>query len=285
MRLRLAAITAICALVFGAIPTLGAQVTPLNVNRLTRTVSTSAFTVQWSATNPEEIVSLSWRGSPNLTNTWPHPNCPNGGDHEFFGDSWGTNNDVDFVSPVGWGTTGRWTGVGNGVVAIRSAATGCYGTSGIPVTTSYQFIDNQNWFLVERAFSFGPTPFAYDFRPYIPRLYPRDAYHLVLHPDISGRHLLTEDANNCESGCQVSNWNGTWFAVFDPTAGRGMIVRHMSSGYPVALWVDLDGGSQTTASSVALLQPPGGFKGTVFEMESFCFFNNWIPSLSLPRGC
>ena len=57
MRLRLAAITALCALVFGAIPTLGAQVTPLSVNRLTRTVSTSAFTVRWSATNPEEIIS------------------------------------------------------------------------------------------------------------------------------------------------------------------------------------------------------------------------------------
>jgi len=287
MRLRLAVLTAICALVLGAVPALGAQATPLSVNPATRTVTTSAFTVHWSATDPEEILSLSWRGSPNLTNTVADANCPTGGDLHFFGNSWDTYNDTpnNFVSLVGWGTTGRWFGIGNGLVAIQSADSGCYGTSGVRVTTSYQFPDNQNWFLVERAFSFGATPFTHDFRPYIPRLYPRSAYHQVLHPDSSGRNLVTEESSNCEFGCQVSNWNGTWFAVFDPTTGGGMIVRHMPSRYPVALWVDQDGGSFTTASSVALLQPPGGFTGTVLEMESFCFFANWTPSLNLPPGC
>jgi hypothetical protein len=42
--------------------------------------STRAFQVQWSQTDPEEIVSLSWNGSPNLTNSWTHPFCPQGGD-------------------------------------------------------------------------------------------------------------------------------------------------------------------------------------------------------------
>jgi hypothetical protein len=49
----------------------------------------------------------------------------------------------------------------------------------------------------------------------------------------------------------------------------------------------MDDGSQTTASSVALLAPPGGFTGTVAETESLCFYNPQIltPSLTLPPGC
>jgi hypothetical protein len=130
-------------------------------------------------------------------------------------------------------------------------------------------------------------PFPYDLRAYIPRLYPRDQYSQVIHPNADGTALVPEIGNNCEFGCEVTNWNGTWFAVHDPVSGRGMIVRHAFSATPVALWVDMDGGSQTTASGVLLLQPPGGFTGTVAETESLCFYDDsiWKPSLTLPAGC
>ena len=86
-----------------------------------RTVSVGAFQVQWSATDPEEITSLSWDGSPNLTNTWVHPFCPEGGAHEFFGNSWDGLNDVNFRALVGWGSTGTWGDQGpNGVAALSS---------------------------------------------------------------------------------------------------------------------------------------------------------------------
>lgn len=260
----------------------------------TRTVTAGAFQVQWSQTNPEEILSLSWNGSPNLTNVWPHPFCPSGGDLEYFGNSWGTDGGFNFVSPVGWGTTGTWTSQGVNGVSINSAASGCFGTSGIPVATGYRFFDSgpaANRIRVQRKFSFGSTPFAYDFRPYIPRLYPRDKYSLVIHPDASGTSLVTEVGNDCEFGCKVTNWDSTWFAVHDPVSGQGMIVRHAPSLYPVALWVDMDGGSDvgsaTTASSVLLLQPAGGFTGTVVEVEFLCFYDSstWTPSLILPPGC
>jgi hypothetical protein len=52
-----------------------------------RSVSAGPFQVQWNTTNPEEIMSLSWKGSPNLTNSW-FLRCT--GDLEYFGDSWGT---------------------------------------------------------------------------------------------------------------------------------------------------------------------------------------------------
>ena len=66
-----------------------------------------------------------------------------------------------------------------------------------------------------------------------------------------------------------------------------MIVRHAASPYGVALWIDVDGGSFTTASSVALLQPPGGFTGTVSDVQFLCFYDAsiWKPSLKLPAGC
>jgi len=207
-----------------------------------------------------------------------------------FATSWDTSSDANFRALVGWGSTGTWDSLGPNGAAIASAASGCYGTSGIPVHTSYQFFDDGNEvnrILVRRRISFGTTPFGYDLRAYIPRLYPRDQYSLVTHPNAAGTDLVTEIGNDCEFGCEVTNWNGTWFAVHDPVSGHGMIVRHASSSNPVALWVDMDGGSQTTASGVLLLQPPGGFTGTVVETESFCFYDSsiWTPGLTPPAGC
>jgi hypothetical protein len=109
----------------------------------------------------------------------------------------------------------------------------------------------------------------------------------VIHPSADGTALVTENGNDCEFGCEVTNWDDTWFAVHDPASGNGMIVRHEFSSNPVALWVDMDGGSQTTASGVVLLAPSGGFTGTVNEVEFLCFYNSnsWTPSLTLPAGC
>jgi hypothetical protein len=283
LALRVVALGAFAACVFGASAA-------ASVNPGQRTVTAGAFQVQWSQTDPEEIVSLSWNGSPNLTNSWTHPFCPQGGDHEFFGNSWDRFSDANFRALVGWGSSGTWDQRNSKGVAIASAASGCFGTSGVVVRTSYQFFNNgpvANRILVHRQISFGTTPFPYDLRAYIPRLYPRDQFSLVVHPSVDGRALATEVGNDCEFGCEVGNWNGTWLAVHDPVSGRGMIVRHAFSPDPVALWVDMDGGSQTTASGVLLKQPPGGFTGTVVETESLCFYDRgiWTPSLTLPPGC
>jgi hypothetical protein len=282
---------AACAFAAALVPTALAASARASVDPASRTVTTSAFQVQFSPTDPEEITSLSWDGSPNLTNTWVHPFCPAGGASEFFGNSWDAPNDVNFRALVGWGSVGSWAGQGPNGVSIASSASGCFGTLGTPVSTSYHFFDgggpNVNRFLVTRRIAFGDTPFSFDLRPYIPRLYPRDRYGLVIHPNAAGTALVTEVGNDCEFGCQVTDWNGTWFAVHDPISGQGMIVKHEFSSYQVALWVDMDGGSQTTASSVELLAPPGGFTGTVAETEALCFYSPaiWTPSLSLPAGC
>jgi alpha-tubulin suppressor-like RCC1 family protein len=260
-----------------------------------RTVTTGAFTVRWSPTNPEEIVSLSWNGSSNLTNSSPYlgPLNPcagaDGGDSEFFGNSWG-GDDTNFVSPVGWGTTGQWSAQGSTRVNIVSSASGCNGTSGIPVATSYQFFPQgvtQNEFLVQRKFSFGSTPFDHTFRPYIARLHVSN-FTTILYPNAAGSSLVTvADASGCGGGCTVTDWNASWFAMLDPVSGSGMIVRHVPSAHRAVLWIDTDYYSLTTSTAVALVPPAGGFRGTVIDSERLCFFDSssWTPSLKLPKGC
>jgi hypothetical protein len=254
-------------------------------------VAIGKFAVSWSSSDPEEITSLTWNGSPNLTNTWTNPGqCPGNPELEFFGNAWGTGAAGTHPVLVGGGSAGTWSSQGPNVVAISSAATGCPPqTSGIPVRTMYNFFPNGtevNRILVRRTFSFGTTPFTTDLRPYIPRLYPETQYTQVIHPNGSGTALDTEDQTACDLGCEVTDWNGTWFAVNNPSTGQGMIVRKLSP-YPAALWVDQDGGSATSASSVLLLHPSGGFTGSVTETESLCFYNSsiWTPSLKLPSGC
>ena len=260
------------------------------MNPATRTVTTGVFNIRWGRTNPEEILSLTWNGSANLTNSSPNVEHPCGGDSEFFGNSWGGSDDADYVSPVGWGTTGTWSAAGSGRVAIESSASGCYGTSGIPVATSYQFFPQgvtQNQFLVQRKFSFGSTPFDRTFRPYMPRLYPVSKFATIVYPDAAGTSLVTDDYDGCHFGCIVTDWNGSWFAEVDSSSGLGMIVRHAPSSYRAVLWIDVDGYSATTAAAVALVPPAGGFTGTVVENESLCFFDSrsWTPSLTLPNDC
>ena len=263
----------------------------VGVNSATRTVTTGVFNIRWGLTNPEEILSLTWNGSANLTNSSPNVEYPCGGDSEFFGNSWGGSDGADYVSPVGWGTTGTWSAVDSGWVAITSSASGgCGGTSGIPVATSYQFFPQgmtQDQFLVQRKFSFGSTPFDRTFRPYIPRLHVGN-FHTILHPDATGTRLVViDDAGVCGYGCTVTDWNASWFALLDPESGSGMIVRHVPSSYRAVLWIDTDYYSLTTSSAVALVPPAGGFTGTVVENERLCFFDSssWTPSLELPKGC
>lgn len=260
------------------------------IDPVARTVSTPKFFVDFSQTNPEEISYISWNGSGNLTNTGV-TSC--GDPLEYFGNSWAAPDSASFVSLVGWGQTGSWAAANPktvGISSVSSSASGCFGASDIPISTKYQFWDKgpaANRIKVTRKFDFRGAPLTADFRPFIPRLYPLDGYREVYHPDASGGTLEVETPALCPFGCQISNWDSTWFAMHNPATGQGVIVRHGSSGYATALWVDEDLASFTNASGVQLLQPPGGFTGFVTDVQFLCFYDStiWTPSLTLPPGC
>lgn len=258
---------------------------------INRTVTTGNFFVDWSETNPEEIVNIQWMGSPNLTNSAANV-C--GGNLEYFGNSWVSENEGTpsffFGSLVGWGTTGTWNTPNNKKVNVDSRSSGCFGSANIRVRTKYQFYDSgdaANRIRVQRQFEFGATPYVHNVRPYIPRLYPEDGFTQVLHPDSTGTTLLNESTNGCDFGCLITDWDGSWFAIHNPATGLGMIVRREPSSVSAALWVDKDNASFTNSSSILLLQPSGGFTGSVSETEFLCFYDSslWTPSPAPPAGC
>jgi hypothetical protein len=273
--------------------TVTATVLAATIDTTNHTVTTGNFFVDWSEVNPEEIVDIRWMGSPNLTNTSFNTNCPAGGDLEYFGNSWVSEGEGTpsfyFGSLVGWGTSGSWNAPNSKKVNVDSISSGCYGSADVLVTTKYQFFDSgavANRIKVQRKFHFGSTAYPHDVRPYIPRLYPKDGFTQVLHLDSTGAVLVTETTVACDLGCTVTNWDGAWFAIHNPTTGLGMIVKRGST-LPAALWLDNDDASFTNSSSVLLLQPTGGFTGNVTETEFLCFYNSsiWTPATTLPSGC
>lgn len=255
-----------------------------------RVVDTIAFSIAWSATDPEQIDSLVWRGM-SMTNTGTVSGLPPGCHFaEYFGNSWAV---AHYPFMLVGDSIGTWDRSGQGTVRISSRSSGCEGSIGIGVATTYTFFEHGpavDSFRVDRKFSFGSSPADYDIRPFIPRLFPRDTYNQVLHPDGTGTSLVTDSISPCEFGCDVANWNGTWFASNDPVTGRGMILLREPAS-PAALWIDMDGASMTTASSARLIRPAGGFIGTIHEVEVLCFYDSttWPASsrtaLTLPASC
>jgi predicted GH43/DUF377 family glycosyl hydrolase/regulation of enolase protein 1 (concanavalin A-like superfamily) len=252
-----------------------------------RSLMAGNFSLAWSQINPEDVIYLSWNGSGNLTKSWASPSCE--GDSEFFGDGWVSENegtpDFFFASLVGWGTTGSWNRI-DPLIDIGSSSSGCPGSAGIPIHTTYQFPEGKpNLIEVERTFEFGETPYAHDIRPFIPRLYPIVGFSQVIHPNADGTGLVTNVT--CGYGCLADEWDGTWFAIHNPGNGLGMIVHRAPSEYSAGLWLDDDSGSYTNASSILLLKPGSGFTGKVTETEHLCFYDSsiWTPSLTLPSEC
>jgi hypothetical protein len=259
-----------------------------------RIISVGPFQVQWSLTDPEEITSFSWNGSSNLTGNWGGgTQCTGGyagGDQEFFGNAWGIGGSGVHAVLVGLGSAGTWStqsGDSSTTVSIASSASApayCSQDAGVPVSTTYQFPNSGNVFSMQRTFAFGTTAFSGDLRPYIPRFSPEAQFTSVYYPTMGGT-LAQVNEGLCDTGCEETNWNGSWFVLANSSTGLDVVVRRTAPAAPVALWVDQDGGSNTSATGVLLLQPVGGFTGTVTESESFCFANGWTPNLTLPSGC
>jgi hypothetical protein len=261
----------------------------VTVDPIGRTVSSSAFAVQFSTTNPEEITSLSWNGSANLTATGVNL-C--GDPLEYFGNSWAAPDSGDFKSLVGWGQSGTFaaTSKGASIASASESSSGCYGAIDIPITTKYHFWDSgpaANRIKVDRGFDFRGSGFNQDFRPYIPRLYPMDGFSQVYYPDATGTALLSTPSVACPFGCQIGDWNDSWFAMHDPLTGNGLIVRQAPTAFDTDLWVDEDAASFTNSTGVLILSPPGGFTDKVQTNTFLCFYDSgiWAPALTLPPGC
>lgn len=259
--------------------------------------------VIWNANDPERIDGVYWNPS-GLTGTEPNltrSDSPSGPCSllQYFGNSWAPPDpQAGGKVLVGQGSTGARMRGPDSKVVINSMSSGCTPSAGVGVTTLYKFWQGgmaQNKMRATRTFSFE-TPFNFDFRPYIPRLYNISDFGQVIYPNATGTALIYRPVGGfgigCPFGCEFTDWNGgteetAWFAIHDPGNGRGMVVKHNPSSIPATLWIDWDGGSNTNASSVLLKKPTSGFTGDVTETQTFCFYDSttWTPSLTLPPGC
>lgn len=268
----------------------------VTINPGQRTVTNGRLYLAWSTvtpTNPEQLSVIYWPlpSGTNLTNAAPEE-APGLGP-EFFGDSTGFVPGT-YPGPTGPAValvvfnTGTWMRTSDHRVTIRSANS----PTSPQVITTYSVPYLSDVFYVRRTFQFGPTPFPYDFRPYVPRLYPETTYNQVLYPTTSNT-LATAYSYNCEFGCLPADWASSrgWYAINASSTGAGLLVMGRPSAYAVKLAIDEDSLSFTNSTAFYLVEPPGGFRGYVTEDLALCFYDatTWPATLrsqlQLPPSC
>jgi len=103
---------------------------------VTRTVETDALTVRWDTENPEAIVYVSWKGSPNLTQASYWGTCP--GLLVFFGNSWANDraDPLPSLMLVSGGAKGTWEAPTDETVVINSIDEDCTDAATQPASRS-----------------------------------------------------------------------------------------------------------------------------------------------------
>lgn len=146
---------------------------------------------------------------------------------------------------------------------------------------------------VTRRFLFDATTpvfTGHGLRAYVARV-PIGAYPTVLVPNAAGTAINTVNSGACPGDCEVTDWNGRWFADDDGAGNGVMVIRSRSSTAPALLAVNNDSFSASNLTSIVLLQPGGGWKAAVAETEYLCFYDakSWTASARaagrMPKGC
>jgi hypothetical protein len=252
----------------------------------------------FTATTGDRLDSLTWIDSTGTPiNIVPKkgggPIC--GDPIEFFGQSYG---EPEGTSPslVVSGSTSTWTFPNATTGKAKTTGSNCLGALDAKVVTKYTVYttpDRENEVRIVRKFKFNestPVFNGHGFRPYVPRL-DRNGYNTVLWPNAANTALNSSFSSNCPGDCEVTDWNQRWFAD-DNGSGSGMLViRSPKSTDPALLTINWDSFSFSNLSSVVLIQPEGGWKSTVKEIEYLCFYDptTWPvadrAALILPKSC
>jgi hypothetical protein len=150
---------------------------------------------------------------------------------------------------------------------------------------------NQNEFRISRTINFTSATPIYSspgVRFYIP--YVSGTYFIVLYPTVGGA-INSLDSSECNLVCEITDWNGQWFADDDDSGSGMLVVRDPASLAPAQLVVAYEEESAENLTSIAVLQPTNGFKAAVTETEWVCFYDRstWTfadqQAGNLPKGC
>ncbi len=217
---------------------------------------------------------------------------------EFFGQAGGYPDELAAPVVVRSGEVAVYHQLAGARASITSHGVGCNSTSAAPSATVYSLSTDPgqiNSVKVVRTFYFDastPVFASTGLRAYMPRV-SFSVYPFVKVPKAAGGIAIFR-TTKCGAGCGITDWNGRWLADNDTADYKGsgmMIIRSASSTNPAQVVVDEDDFSRSNVSSVVLLQPPGGWKAPLAEIEYLCFYDHttWTPRNQvngvLPQGC
>jgi hypothetical protein len=217
-------------------------------------------------------VNSSGIATPNWVAQGGSPTC--GVPREIFGQAYGApEGNPPFLTGSGKVTTCGLTDT------IVSDPLNCLGYPQLPITTKYERFGGARASVVRvtRTFGFDATNPAYSgvgLRPYVPRL-PLGTFTYNLRPNRDTSDVTYAQVSGCGDDCLVApgpTWNGRWFANVDTANDYAfVVVRDPASTSDVLMTVNNDGASNSNLSSFVLVQPSGGWKAPVTEVEWFCF--------------
>ncbi|HEX3665062.1 MAG TPA: hypothetical protein VHU23_07510 [Rhizomicrobium sp.] len=274
-------------------------VMPVCANELSNGRLTVDFDLSGSKT-ADRVDSVVWINSDgtataNLAVAGGPVNC--GDPQEFFGESYGDLDDRA-LELIANGSSAKWK--------QKKATSGTSKTNGKDTctallgktTTVYSLADGdstQNMMKIKRSFAFasGAQANTENLRGYVPRV-SMNTFVDVIYLDSEGA-LQTVNIGNCpfatETNCEISDWNGKWFADDDGNGNGIVMIRDKTSKAPAEIAMDYDSFSVSNATSILLMRPGAGWSGNLTETEYLCVYDakSW-PAASrakgkLPKGC
>jgi hypothetical protein len=241
--------------------------------------SGSRITIAFDTTNAERVTNLQWLDNnamltANVAASGGPLVC--GDPQEFFGASYGAaEGSTPYPVIAGSRSSGLLCGPD---VSITSAPTNCNDQPQIPTTTQYHFYDGAqaNQMRVTRTLGFDANSPQYSgigVRVWESRV-PLSVLPNVIYPDANGTAITTVNANTCGGDCFTAvgaTWNGKWFAKTGASGLAMIVVRDPSVTSAVDLTVNYDSYSSANIASFVVLQPQGGWKAPITEIEYVCF--------------
>jgi hypothetical protein len=239
----------------------------------------SRITMAFDTSDAERVTNLQWLDSSNATTANVAASggpvvC--GDPQEFFGASYGAP-EGSTPYPVIQGS--RSTALACGLdVSITSTPTNCNDQPQIPTTTQYHFYDGAkaSQLRVTRTLGFDANSPQYSgigVRVWESRV-PLSVLPNVIYPDANDMTITTVNAGSCGGDCFTPvgpTWNGKWFAKTGASGLAMIVVRDPSVTSPVDLTVNYDSYSNANIASFVVLQPQGGWKAPITEIEYVCF--------------
>lgn len=239
----------------------------------------SRITIAFDAVNAERVTNLQWLDNsnttiPNIAASGGPQTC--GDPVEFFGESYGAPEGTTPLAVIA-GSRSTASPCGTDVI-ITSTPNDCGNNPQIPVTTEYHFYGGAkaSQMRVTRSVGFDQNSPQYSgtgIRVWEPRV-PLATFASVIYPSAAETAVTSTPAQNCPGDCLIpvgATWSGRWFADVAANGLALIVLRDASMTAPVDLTINYDGYSSATIASFVVLQPQGGWKAPVTEVQYLCF--------------